>query len=179
MKEDLNPNPYTQSDNTNSELKNKIIIPGLMDRWGAAIADTFILRVICFCFLLLLSYLSVLAEIDYFLLPALIFLTIAIIYYSYYVLQLSGKKRATIGQSYCKYTMVDYPSGRPASRMQIWLWVSYTFIPVVGFCVSDGLGWTLGILLGLPIFITPYRRTVYDRLAGVVMLNNQSIIHKK
>jgi hypothetical protein len=57
--------------------------------------------------------------------------------------------------------------------------VTFKFIPEIAFAFSGGLAWTLRTLLGLPVFIKPYRRTVYDRLAGVVMLNNQSIIHKK
>jgi len=179
MKEDLNHNPTNQSDTNNTDLKNKIIIPGIMDRWGAGIADTFILRIVFFITILFLNYLSTLVELDDYLFLAFYLLTMAIIYYGYFIILMCGKKRATLGQSYCKYRMADYPSGKPASKIQIWLWVTYTFIPVVAFCFSEGLGWTLKILLGLPVFIKPYRRTVYDRLAGVVMLNNQSIIHKK
>ena len=179
MKEDTNPNPLNQSDSTNTDLKNKIIIPRLLDRWGAAIVDSLILRITFFLLLLFLNYLSSVLELNYSLYLTFGLLSIAIIYYGYFVLQLCGKKRATLGQSYCKYRMTDYPSGRPASKLQIWLWVTYTLIPEIAFAFSDVLAWSLIILLGLPIFIKPYRRTVYERLAGVVMLNNQSIIHKK
>ena len=122
---------------------------------------------------------SAVVELDSTLLLTFYILTIAIIYYGYFIIQMCGKKRATLGQSYCKYRMADYPSGKPASKIQIWLWVTFKFIPEITSAFSGGLGWTLKILLGLPVFIKPYRRTVYDRLAGVVMLNNQSIIHKK
>jgi len=179
MKEDTNPNPHNQSDSTNTDLKNKIIIPGITDRWAAGIVDNFILGILLLLILFFFFYLSSLVELDDRLLLTFYILTLVIIYYGYFIIQMCGKKRATLGQSYSKYRITDYPSGKPASKIQIWLWVTFKFIPEITSAFSGGLGWTLKILLGLPVFIKPYRRTVYDRLAGVVMLNNQSIIHKK
>jgi uncharacterized RDD family membrane protein YckC len=166
-----------QSDSTNSNQKNKIVIPSLSNRFCASFIDGFILKILFY----IIAYISI-SIINVLGFNESILFIVAIlsfVYYCYYLFQLCGKKKATLGQSYSKYRMLDYPTGKPATNLQIWLWTTYKFIPNVFFLFSNQWGWALIILLGLPVFIKPYRRTVYDRLAGVVMLDNRSIIYKK
>ena len=179
MKEILPSNEPSQSGSINPDLKNTIIIPHLTERWSAGIIDSILLKIAFFCTIILLKTYSVLySDSDYELLIFIVCLSLGIIHFCYFIPQLSGRKKATLGQVVSKYKIADYPTGRPVSKKQIWLWVTYKFVPVLLFLIYEPAAWAIVIILGCPVFFKPYRRTVFDRMAGVIMLNNQSVIRK-
>ena len=179
MKEILPSDEPSQSGSINPDLKNTIIIPHLTERWSAGIIDGILLKIAFFYTIILLKTYSVLySDSDYELFLFIACISFGIIHFCYYIPQLSGRKRATLGQVVSKYKMADYPTGRPASKRQIWLWVTYKFISSIILAVSTPLGWVIAISLGSPVFIKPHRRTFFDRMAGVIMLNNQSVIRR-